>query len=192
MWSSTLEWRDAEISQTFRDLYSFSITRRSTFWAHLFDFLDIIHVGTYTRVFDENARMDSVPLWFEGVRLNFAENLLYSGRKGEDQARQGTKGKEDSKIAVIEVEEGGAAMRKYNWGQLRRDARELGTAMKQHGVRKGDRIAIIANNTYNTLKIVLACAAVGGVFSTSSTDMGLRGILDRLVQIEPKVRDDRW
>jgi acetoacetyl-CoA synthetase len=159
------------------------------FWAHLFEFLNIIHTGAYAKVFDEHARMDSVPTWFEGVNLNFAENLLYSRSRGENQARQGTKGKEDDKIAVTEVGEGGAETRKYTWGQLRRDVRKLGIAMKQHGVRKGDRIAVIANNTYDTLKIVLACAALGGIFSTSSTDMGTRGILDRLNQTEPKVRE---
>ena len=32
----------------------------------------------------------------------------------------------------------------------------------------------------------LATTAVGGVFSSSATDMGVKGVLERLVQIEPR------
>jgi len=41
--------------------------------------------------------MDKVPRWFQGIRLNFAENILFSGRAG------GTSGKEDAKIAVSKL-----------------------------------------------------------------------------------------
>jgi acetoacetyl-CoA synthetase len=64
---------------------------------------------------------------------------------------------------------------------------ELASAMQSHGFGKGDRCAIVASNSVDTLKAFLATTSLGGIFSSSSTDMGTKGVLDRLVQIEPKV-----
>jgi len=67
------------MAQTFRDLHAFSIgPSRSAFWSHLFDFAGLIHEGRAVRPVDESSPIDAVPPWFEGVRLNFAENILFS------------------------------------------------------------------------------------------------------------------
>jgi acetoacetyl-CoA synthetase len=148
-------------------------------------FVNLIYSGSYTRVVDENARMDSQPRWFEGVNINFAENLLYSRGPGSTSSRS-TKYKEDGKIALTEVREGCTEIRDVSWGQLRAEVAELASAMKAHGVKKGDRVAIVASNSVDTFKVFLAATTLGGIFSSSSTDMGTKGVLDRLLQIEPK------
>lgn len=174
--------------QTFQELYVYSINHRSAFWAHALEFLNIIYYGAYTKVVDENARMSSIPRWFEGITLNFAENLMYRRTKDDAHSRRGTIGKEDSKTAITEVREGGSETRNITWNELRTDVCQLATAMRQWGLGKGDRIAVVASNSYDTLKVFLAGASLGCIFSSSSTDMGTPGILDRLNQIEPKVR----
>ena len=136
-------------------------------------------------VTDENARIDTIPAWFKGVKLNFAENILYVG----DEYGRPTKspGKEDSKIACTEVREGSfASIRQITWKELRERVGRLSNAMKAHGIQKGDRVALVASNCLDTLTIFLAVTALGGLFSSSSTDMGTKGILERLTQIEPK------
>jgi len=173
--------------QTFHDLYKFSVTNRSIFWDQYFQFSSLIHRGSYTRVVDESARIDSIPRWFEGVYINFAENLLYSRDAHDPTSKRGTNGKEDRKIALTEVREGSTEIRDVSWGQLRSEVAELASAMKSHGFRKGDRCAIVASNSVDTLKVFLATTVLGGSFSSSSTDMGTKGVLDRLLQIEPKV-----
>lgn len=146
----------------------------------------MIHEGNYTRVVDESARMDSVPRWFEGVRLNFAENLLYSVQDGGATDVLGKDGKEDSKVAVTEVREGVAEGTKdLTWAKLRRRTGRLVQAMKAAGVKKGDRVAVVASNSIDTLLVFLSVTALGGIFSSSSTDMGVKGVLDRLLQIKP-------
>lgn len=147
----------------------------------------MIYSGSYTKVVDESARIDSIPHWFEGVYINFAENLLYSRSANDPTTKQGTKGKEDKKIAVTEVREGSTEIRDVTWGQLRSEVAELASAMKNNGVKKGDRIGLLASNSLDTLKVFLATTALGGMFSSSSTDMGTKGVLDRLLQIKPKV-----
>ena len=47
-------------------------------------------------------------------------------------------------------------------------------------------MALVASNSVETLTVFLAVTALGGIFSSSSTDMGTKGILDRLHQISPK------
>lgn len=131
--------------------------------------------------------MDSIPKWFEGIYINIAENLLHSRSKDNFAAKRGTKGKEDSKIAVTQIREGNTEVQDFTWAQLRSGVGELASAMRAHGVKTGDRIAIVASNSFDTLEVFLATTALGGMFSSSSTDMGVKGILDRLVQIEPKV-----
>ena len=125
--------------------------------------------------------MDSIPRWFEGVRLNFAENLLFS------RSSSGIAGKEDDKIATVEVREGAADQAVYvTWGELRKRTGQLIQAMKMHGVVKGDRVAVCASNSVDTLLVFLATTAIGAIFSSSSTDMGVKGVLDRLLQIKPR------
>lgn len=162
-------------------MYQYSIKNRSAFWDFCWKYFDLIHEGSYTKVVDEAARMDSVPEWFTGVRLNFAENLLFSRVAGDKT------GKEDDKIAVSKVREGAAhEVVHLTWGELRQRTGALVQAMKAHGVVRGDRVALCAANSIETLIVFLASTALGAIFSSSSTDMGVKGILDRLLQIQPR------
>ncbi|KAH8594528.1 acetoacetyl-CoA synthetase-like protein [Bisporella sp. PMI_857] len=179
--------------KTYQELHSYSVVNRSKFWDQCLHFLNLIYTGSYTTVVDENARIDSVPRWFEGMYVNIAENLLYSRSSRDASSHRGTTGKEDAKVAVTQVREGNTEVEHLTWGELRAGVGELTSAMRNHGVKKGDRIAIVASNSFDTLKVFLATAALGGIFSSSSTDMGVNGILDRLQQIKPKyVFIDDW
>lgn len=137
---------------------------------------------------DESARIDSIPRWFNGVHMNFAENLLYSRVPEAATSKRGFEGKEDDKIALTEIREGYTEVRNVSWGQLRKEVALLASAMKQHGVRKGDRVVVVASNSVDTLKVFLAVTTLGGLFSSSSTDMGVQGVLQRALQVTPKVK----
>ena len=52
-------------------------------------------------------------------------------------------------------------------------------------MRKGDRVAVVASNGFDTLCVFLGTTTLGALFSSSSADMGVKGILDRLRQIKP-------
>lgn len=96
------------------------------------------------------------------------------------------KGKEDDKIAITEVREGGGEVREVTWRQLRAEAGKMAAAMKARGVKKGDRIVLVGANSVDTALIFIAATWLGAMFSSSSTDMGVGGILQRTVQIDPK------
>jgi acetoacetyl-CoA synthetase len=130
--------------------------------------------------------MDSIPQWFPGVKMNFAQNVLFSGNVNGDPVIDAAKA--DDKICVTEVKEGCffEPIRQLSWKQLRTRVGHLSQAMRKHGVKKGDRIAVVSSVSLDTLTVFLAAATLGAVFSSSSTDMGSKGILDRLTQIKPK------
>jgi len=136
---------------------------------------------------DESLPIDAVPRWFEGIHLNWAENILYSRRRDDPSDYHGTLGKEVSKVAVTEVREGNSSIREWTWAQLRDGAGRLAAALKVRRFKKGDRVALVGANSVETLLVFLATTWLGGIFSSSSTDMGVNGIVQRTTQINPKV-----
>ena len=173
--------------QTFNDLHDYSLKNRSQFWSQVFDAANLIYSGTYARAVDESQPIDAVPRWFEGVSLNFAENLLYSRGESSPSLAAVTAAKPDDKTAVTEVREGRSSVRHVSWAELRRRAGRLAAAMRARGVGAGDRVVAVAGNGVETLLVWLAATWLGAVFSSSSTDMGVKGILQRTVQVNPKV-----
>lgn len=168
---------------SFSDLHQFSLSQRSLFWSAVFEASDYLYSGSYTTVVDETATIDQVPVWFEGVCLNFAENMLFS--RDPRNGQQSTRHKEDDKVAVVEIREGGSETREVTYGEVRKEAGRLAAAMLKRGVKKGDRVVIVGANSIETLLVYLATTWVGAVFSSSSTDMGVKGILQRAEQVDP-------
>lgn len=147
----------------------------------------MIHEGSYKTVVDESIPISQLPRWFEGVRLNWAENVLWTRRAGDLPGSRCTLDKEDDKVAVTEVREGMSSVKHVTWGELRRRAAQLAGALRDRGVREGDRVVIVGQHSVSTLLVFLATTWLGGIFSSSSTDMGVGGLLQRTMQIEPKV-----
>ncbi|TEA18265.1 Acetoacetyl-CoA synthetase [Colletotrichum sidae] len=173
--------------QTFDDLHSWSVAHRSRFYGHLFDYANLIYEGRAASVVDESLPIDAIPKWFPGVRLNWAENVLYSRGPADAAGHRGTAGKEDDKVAVTEVREGNAGdVRELTWKELRAGAGRLAAAMKARGVAEGDRVVLVGANSIETLLVFTAATWLGAIFSSSSTDMGVKGILQRTTQVDPK------
>ncbi|CAI6304490.1 unnamed protein product [Periconia digitata] len=172
--------------RSYRDLYDWSVgSNRIDFWTDLWNFAPLIHSGHFTEVVDTNAPMETIPHWFKGTFLNFAENTLFSASP-EDPSKRTTIGKEDDKIALTEIREGNRDVCHMTYGQVRKRVAILANAMREKGVKKGDRVAVVASTSFDTFICLMAITSIGGLFSSSSTDMGTKGILERLLQIRPK------
>ncbi|KAI9712579.1 MAG: hypothetical protein M1828_001680 [Chrysothrix sp. TS-e1954] len=174
--------------ETFADLHRWSVSddTRSFFWAEVLAFGRPIHDGSYKDVIQPKTRMDAIPRFFEGLCLNFAENVLYTSALAPGSpSSYTTRGKEDDKIACTEIREGCSEIREVTWRDLRTRVGRLASSMRAHGMNKGDRAAVVASNSIDTLTVFLAITSIGGSFSSSSTDMGTKGVLDRLTQIKP-------
>lgn len=127
---------------------------------------------------DESIPVSRLPRWFHGVRINIAENFLLSSDASI---------KRDDEVAVTEVREGNVDVRQVTWRELREGAGRLAAALVARGLKAGDRVVVVGAHSLTTLLVFLATTWCGGVFSSSSTDMGVGGLLQRTTQIEPKV-----
>lgn len=149
--------------------------------------MPFIHSGTYTQPVDESIPISELPAWFEGIQVNWAENFLWTRTAADAPGTRTLLNKEDSKIALTEVREGNTEIKHVTWGELRRRVAELATALKERGVERGDRVVMVGAHSATTLIVFLATTWLGALFSSSSTDMGVGGLLQRTVQIDPKV-----
>lgn len=70
---------------------------------------------------------------------------------------------------------------------LRAEVSRLHQALAALGVGEGDRVAGLLPNIPEAVAGMLATASLGAVWSSASPDFGVRGVLDRFGQIEPKV-----
>jgi acetoacetyl-CoA synthetase len=152
----------------YSELHEYSVTDY-TFWLDLWQFLGIISSVPPTKVLEEGY-IKEVPRWFPGARLNYAENLLW---------------RTDDGVAITETNETGHVA-SYTYRELREMVRKFAVALKHHGLQPGDRVAAIIANRTTSIAIALATASLGGIFTSTATDMGVKGILDRYQQILPK------
>ena len=156
---------------TWPQLHAWSVDHREEFWQSVWDECGI--VGTPGGTVLENA--DAMPgaRFFPDAQLNFAENLL---------AHAGT----DEDVALVFRSETGDAWR-VTWGALKQDVARAQQVFARYGVGPGDRVAAMMPNMPETIVAMLAAAGLGAVFSSCSPDFGVKGVLDRFGQIEPKL-----
>ncbi|KAJ7680753.1 hypothetical protein DFH06DRAFT_1164098 [Mycena polygramma] len=154
--------------ENYHDLHRYSV-ESFDFWLDLWEFLGIISSVAPKKVLQPGATPE-VPTWFPEARLNYAENLLF---------------RRDDAIACTTGGESGVVQH-YSYRQLNELVRQMARAMRRHGLKKGDRVAAVVNNTVSAVVIALATASIGGIYSSTMTDMGTQGILDRYRQIQPK------
>ena len=77
--------------------------------------------------------------------------------------------------------------RQLSWEQLRANVAATAGALRASGVTAGDRVAAWMPNVPETVVMMLATTAIGAVFSSTSADFGVAGVVDRFGQIEPTV-----
>ena len=156
--------------QNYDELHNWSVENIADFWQTFWDFSKIIHSGKIESVIDDNSKMPGAK-WFSGIKFNFAENLLH---------------RRDEKIALIFKGEG-RKPQYITYKQLYERVSILAVAMRNAGVKQGDRIAGFLPNMPIAVIAMLASASIGAVWSSCSPDFGIKGVLDRFQQIEPKI-----
>jgi acetoacetyl-CoA synthetase len=154
----------------YEELYQWSIDHIPEFWAAMWDFAQIKFSEPYKEVVDDLAKMPGAK-WFSGARLNFAENLL---RFRDNRTALTFKGESAEPI-------------KMTYAELYDEVARLSVFLKQQGVRAGDRVAGFMPNMPQAIIAMLAAASIGAAWSSCSPDFGIKGVLDRFGQIQPKV-----
>ena len=164
--------------ESYEDLYAWSITDLSSFWAAVWEHVGVRVSKPYDKVVEDETRMFPRLEWFAGARLNFAENLLFPLLPESAQV-------EEQGIAAIAATE--TTREEVTWKELRERVRKCRSGLKALGVGSGDRVAGYVGNHTNALVAMLAATALGAVWTAVSPDTGVTAVVERLVQIEPVV-----
>ncbi len=154
----------------YEPLYKWSVENIPEFWASMWEFVDIKHSQKYDEVVDDPYKMPGAK-WFSGAKLNFAENLL---RYRDDQ------------VALIFKSEAEKSI-KMTYAELYDEVARVAKSLKELGVQVGDRVVGFMPNMPHTIIAMLAAASLGATWSSCSPDFGIKGVLDRFGQIQPKV-----
>lgn len=125
------------------------------------------------KVIKHHGRMFPSPRFFPDAKMNFAQSVLSNS--------------DPTKIALIESSEGSLQVNKITWAMLYSKVKIRADALISLGVSDGDRVAAVVANTEHSITLCLATLSIGAIWSSISPDFGTKGILDRLLQIQPKV-----
>ncbi len=165
------EMGSSTVSSTgFDELYRWSVEHPDRFWEAVWQFCGICATREPDRTVDDALKMPGAQ-WFPGAMLNFAENLLRY-RDGQE--------------ALVSWNENGRQST-LTYNELHAQVALLATALREAGLRPGDRVAGFLPNIPETIIAMLATASIGALWSSCSPDFGLKGAVDRFSQIEPKI-----
>lgn len=155
---------------TYSELHEWSVDKISDFWESVWGFCKIIASSTYDGVVDDPYRLPGAR-WFQGARLNFAENLLRY---------------RDDHIAMLFIGEQ-EQRRTITYGELYRLVGKISNALRELGIKPGDRVVGYMPNMIETVAFMLGATSVGAIWSSCAADMGPEAVYDRFGQIEPRV-----
>ncbi|KAF4468065.1 acetoacetate- ligase [Fusarium albosuccineum] len=166
--------------QTYEDLHKWSVdtTTFQDFWRDAYAWLEIgpeghHDINSVIEFQDPTGAMFPPPRFFPSESLNITEMMLRNRR--------------DQDVAICFARETVSGLQRVSWGELRERVRQLRSAMLNSGVRRGHIIAAVISNSVNAIAISLAALSIGAVWSSTSCDMGVAGIVDRYSQVSPKI-----
>ncbi len=156
--------------QSYPELWQWSVTDLEDFWTSIWDFFGVQASRGYSSVLAER-KMPGAD-WFAGAELNYAEHVF----RNMNAARPAMLYQAEDE-QLVEV----------GWQELYDKTKAMACALKELGVKRGDRVVAYLPHIPETIIAFLACASLGAIWSSCSPDFGSPSVLDRFKQIEPQV-----
>ena len=155
---------------SYPEFYRWTVDNPEEFWSDVWDFCGVIASRRGSSVLVDGDKMPGAH-WFPEARLNFAENLMRRGDRGD---------------AFVLWDERGFR-RRVSFADLYSDVSRAVQALQVLGLRAGDRAAAFIPNIPEAGMLALAALSQGIVWSSCSPDFGVDGVVERFGQIEPKL-----
>lgn len=154
---------------SYQDFHRWSVDNPEDFWSEIITYFDLNISGSM-----EPACRDlgfATYGWFPDIKLNFAENLLrYRDSDG---------------IALSFLHESGLK-KEISYRELAEITGRLRESLK-NDIGPGDVVACYMPNCMETVITMLATVSLGGIFTSTSCDFGVEGVIDRFSQSRPKI-----
>ena len=156
-------------NENFKNLWKWSVNNPEIFWSEVWDFTKI--KGFKGKKIIKKNKIFYKNIFFPESKLNYAENLLP---------------KKNEEIALTFLSESGIE-KKVTWKKLHESVCKFSHFLKKINLKEKDRIAAYVPNTIETIISFLGASKNGLIWSSCSPDFGSQGVIDRFLQIKPKV-----
>src|SRR4051812_8042359 len=171
-----LQWLEEDRGLSFEDYeaaWRWSVDDLEAFWSSVWTYFDVEADAPPLRVLGSREMPGAE--WFPGVELSYPEHVF--------------RGRDDDEVAILFDSEArdGSLPGEWTWGELRAQTARVRAGLRRRGVGRGDRVVAYLGNGPHTIAAFLATASLGAVWSSCSPDFGVRSVVDRFKQIEPKV-----
>jgi acetoacetyl-CoA synthetase len=161
--------RDAD---TYMQLHDWSVAAPDEFWSAVWKFCGVVgDPGDVSFERDETGIGMRADRFFPEASLNVVDTFLANSGTGE---------------AIVALDELGRRQ-SLSWDELRSEVGAVAAALRSEGVEVDDRVVAWLPNGVHAVVTMLAAASLGAVYSSTSPDFGVEGVVDRFEQIEPKV-----
>jgi acetyl-CoA synthetase len=151
----------------YKRIYAYSVAEPENFWATVAE--TFYWQKKWDSVLDWNFSEPNVK-WFSGAKLNITENCL-------DRHLV----KDADKTAMIwEPNDPEEHYRSFTYKELHFKVVQFANALKNNGVKKGDRICIYMPMVPELAIAVLACARIGAIHSVVFGGFSAQSIADRI------------
>ncbi|MBK7540948.1 MAG: acetate--CoA ligase [Candidatus Competibacteraceae bacterium] len=155
-------------------MYKRSIDDPEGFWAEQADQL-LSWSKRWDKVLDWDFTKGHIR-WFDGGKLNVSQNCLdrHLAARGDQ-------------VAIIWEGDNPAEDKKITYKQLHQDVCKFANALKDLGVKKGDRVCIYMPMIPETAVAMLACTRIGAVHSIVFGGFSPDSLKDRIIDAECNV-----
>ncbi|MFF5793732.1 acetoacetate--CoA ligase [Paeniglutamicibacter sp. NPDC012692] len=156
----------------YEEAWAWSVENLEDFWAEVWDHFEIITHAPYSSVLAERTMPGAT--WFDGARINYTEHILRSLARRPDatmvKSRSQTNGSFD-----------------WTGARLTEEVERIQQGLLRHGIKAGDRVAGYLPNIPQTLASYLAVTGLGAIWCCVPPEMGVKGVLGRIGQLEPRL-----
>ena len=156
-------------NNNYKKILDWSIKNSPEFWSSFWDFAKIKGIKSAKKI--KKSKTFYKNLFLPNTKLNFAENLLSKNNKEK---------------AITFISENGFREER-SWEELNQDTSNLTQFFKNKKIRPKDRVAAYMPNTIETVEAFIATTSIGAIWSSCSPDFGVKGVIERFSQINPKI-----
>jgi acetoacetyl-CoA synthetase len=158
-----------KFKNNYEKIHKWSVKNSSDFWSTFWDFSQI--KGIKSKIKLKKSKTFYKNIFLPRSKLNFGENLLPKNNK--------------EKAVTFISENGFKEIR--NWNELNQNVSKVIKFLKEANIKKKDRIVAYMPNTIETVEAFIASTSLGAIWSSCSPDFGIKGVIERFSQINPKV-----
>ena len=156
-------------NQKYENILKWSIKNSGSFWSSIWDFSEIKGIKSKYKI--KKSKIFYKNKFLPNSKLNFAENLL---------------SKNNNDKAITFISENGFREER-TWRELNINVSKVSKFLQSIKIKKKDRVAAYMPNSIETVEAFIASSSLGAIWSSCSPDFGVKGVVERFSQIDPKV-----